>query len=157
MSRRSVAVVQVEQTEKNRLSLRKRPNPVTEPQNVVAVAGADESILVREERVWLEERLAAGLQKTRNVLKVIHDDSLADDDEFDQLLEMQSLGEVLAALNGNEKKQESVPAQVFLSVFNDEEWSELEKFEQAIAAADEAELRLLASTKNVVGHEKYGH
>jgi hypothetical protein len=109
MSRRSVAVGGVEQTEKNRLSLRKRPNPVTEPQNVVAVAGADESTLVREERVWLEERLAVGLEKTRNVLKVFDNDSLADDDDFDQLLAMQSLGEVLVGLNarGNSKKKKS--------------------------------------------------
>ena len=149
MSRRSVAVVQVEPTEKNRLSLRKRPNPVAEPQNVVAVAGSDESTLVREERVWLEERLAVGLEKTRNVLKVINNDSLAGDDEFDQLLEMQSLGEVLTALNGKDEKkrqkveEESIPARVFRSVFGEEEWSELEKSDQAITAADDAELRLL--------------
>jgi hypothetical protein len=146
---RTLVETQKKSPEKNPKSARKRANPEPEPQNAVAVVGADESTLVGAERKWLEGRLVVGLEKTRSVLAVIENDSLADNDEFDQLLEMQSLEEVLAALNakGNNKKKkgcdESVAAMVFRSVFSDEEWSELEKSDQVIANATESELRML--------------
>ena len=140
MKGRRGSAVQVEEQKKNGLSLRKRPNPEAEHQNVVALVGADESTLVREERVWLEERLAVGWEST----KVIDNDSLAGDDEYDHLLEMKSVGKVLTALNGKgnsgKSKKESVAAR---SLFGDEELAQMEPSEQAIADADESQLSLL--------------
>lgn len=60
------------------MALRKRAHSVREPQTAVAVAGAGESILVGDERKWREENLVIGLEKTREVLKIINDESLAD-------------------------------------------------------------------------------
>jgi hypothetical protein len=132
------------------LLLRKRPAAVAEGQDIIALAGADESTLVREERTWLQGRLVVGLEKTKKVLSVFDNDALADETEFDKLSEMRSLEEFLAALNGNgdkskrrKKKEESVVGRVLRSVFNHEEWAELEASDEAIASTDEGGLRML--------------
>ena len=70
MRRPSVSVVQLEERKKS-VSPRKRANLIAEGQNIVAVAGANESTLVEVERTWLKGRLVVGLEKTRAVLDVI--------------------------------------------------------------------------------------
>ena len=54
---------------------------------------------------------------------------------------------MIAALNGignsAKSKKESPAAQVFRSVFSDEEWAEMEASDQAIADGDESQLRML--------------
>jgi hypothetical protein len=133
---------------KKRVTLRKREVDTREDEGDIidAVAMEEESTLMREEKVWLHGRLVVGLEKTRSVLAVIKDDSLADDKVFEESSDKQSLGEVLAALNGNNRKknhgEESI-AQMFRSLFNDEEWTELEASNQAISAGDEGKLRML--------------
>jgi outer membrane biosynthesis protein TonB len=93
----------------------------------------------------LDERkttiIAVGLQKTRAILDVFEHDFNNDDYDFDALLELDSVEEVVAALNGSLKS--SVPAQVFRNVFHDDEWAELEASDVAIAVADDAALRVL--------------
>jgi len=159
MRSQSVSVVQLEERKKS-VSPRKRANLIAEGQNIVAVAGANESTLAEVERTWLKGRLVVGLEKTRAVLEVINTDFLADDAEFDAISNMQSLAEVLAALSDNgveqedsnrkrrkkaveEKEEESVAVRIFRSVFSDEEWAELEASDQAIISADEGRLRML--------------
>ena len=85
--------------------------------------------------------IAVGLQKTRAILDVFEHDFNNDDYDFDALLELDSVEEVVAALNGSLKS--SVPAQVFRNVFHDDEWAELEASDVAIAVADDAALRVL--------------
>lgn len=164
MRGRSGSAVQVEQEKKNRVSLRKRPNPEAGPPDAIAAAGTDESTLIREERAWLEGRLVIGLEKTRNILEVFDNDSLADDDVFDAILEMKTLEEVLAGLNGKgdgkKKKEESVAARAFRSVFSAEAWAELEASDQAVVSGDESQLRMLRlerRTKITLEDEKRGH
>lgn len=83
------------------------------------------------------------LKKMRSVLLAFDDDAFADDAAFEDLLEVQSLDGVLALLNEGNEGGESLPAKVFASMFSEEEWSELEASEQAIAEADEGKLRVL--------------
>jgi hypothetical protein len=144
MRRRTAsAAMVVEAPKKKRLTLR-RKGQAKEPENGKEVEVAtEESTLVRDERLWLRKRLEVALQKTRTVLDAVKSDFFADDDVFDDIFEMQSLQIVLTALNGLGNEKESLPTQVFMSMFTDEEWNELQVSEQAIADADEGKLRLL--------------
>jgi hypothetical protein len=105
---------------------------------------------VREERDWVHKRLQVALQKTRIVLDAVKSDAFADDNVFNEMLEMQSLQIVLTALNGKENDDESLATQVFMSMFTDEEWNELQVSEQAIGDADEGKLRLLRLNRQYV-------
>jgi hypothetical protein len=168
MSRRSAAVVVLEPEKKIENTLRKGVKRVHEDAHQLIAPGADESTLVEEERVWLQGRLVIGLEKTRNILEVFENDSLANG--FEELLDMQSVDDVIAELNaltarmvnnkggskgakvalkGAKSKNAtseiglSVSVKVFKSVFSDEEWAELEESSQAVAAEDEVRLRVL--------------
>jgi hypothetical protein len=146
----AVVAIVAESPEKKRLTLRKRRVDTREEEgDIIDAVAREESALLREEKVWLHGRLVVALEKTRSVLAVVKDDSLADNVVFEEILQLQSLDEVLAVLNGNnnsikkKREEENIGAQMFRCLFNDEEWTELEESEQAIAAADEAKLRLL--------------
>jgi hypothetical protein len=144
MRRRSASVVVVETPleERRRLTLRKKKKGKEKKGNEIEVMD-EESVLVREEKSWLHRRLEVGLEKTRSVLDAVKSDAFAHEGLFDELLEMQSLKTLLNALNAMGSKKESLPEQVFMSMFTDEEWSELQASEEAIADADEGKLRLL--------------
>jgi hypothetical protein len=105
MKRRSASVAVVEAPKKTRLTLRKHKVEARDEANVIAAVIQEGSTLVREEKVWLHGRLVVGLEKSRSVLAVIKDDSLADDKVFEEISDKQSLGEVLAALNGNNRRK----------------------------------------------------
>jgi hypothetical protein len=105
----------------------------------------EESALVREERIWLTNRLQVALEKTRSVLDAVQSNAFADESVFNELLEMQTLEAVMAALKAMNRKrgEESLPARVFISMFTDEEWSELEASQLAISNWNEGALRTL--------------
>jgi hypothetical protein len=140
----AIAVIPEKPEREKRVTLtQKRPAPEENqaPQPLQLQLQQEESQLLREEKAWLKGRLAVGLQKTRAILDVFEHDLDNDDYDFDALLELDSVEEVVAALNGSLKA--SVPAQVFRNVFHDDEWAELEASDSAIAAADDAALRVL--------------
>ena len=85
------------------------------------------------------------LEKTRSVLDAVKSHAFANEGVFENLLEMQTLEAVMAALNAmnNKRGEESLPAQVFASMFTDEEWSELEASERAITNRNEGAVRTL--------------
>jgi hypothetical protein len=91
----AVVVVITESPPKKRISLRKRK--VDEEEDNVEAVVEGESALVREERTRLGGRLVVVLEKTRTILDVIENDMLADDKVFNDISDMQSLEEVLAA------------------------------------------------------------
>jgi hypothetical protein len=99
----------------------------------------EESSLVSDEQVWLTNRLQVALQKTRSVLDAVQSNAFADESVFNELLEMQTLEAVMGALKAMNSKrgEESLPARVFMSMFTDEEWSELEASQLAISNQNE--------------------
>jgi hypothetical protein len=89
--------------------------------------------------VWLTNRLQVALEKTRSVLDAVQSNAFADESVFNELLEMQTLEAVMGALKAMNSKrgEESLPARVFMSMFTDEEWSELEASQLAISNQNE--------------------
>lgn len=96
----------------------------------------DEDDLIAAERTWFTKGIREGLTRARAVLKVIKNDVLDGDDEFERLAQLSSLEGLMNALPG-------IPGQVFRAWFTFEEWQELELSEAYIASESYGRLRTL--------------
>jgi hypothetical protein len=61
-------------------------------------------VLYWEERARLRERLVVTQKKTRSILGVFHNDALADDNAFEDILKLKTLEDVLTAMMKTKKK-----------------------------------------------------
>jgi hypothetical protein len=147
--RTSDVFVGEENAKKKRQTLRSRKRSDADGMEIEAVNA--ESALVREERIWLTNRLEVGLEKTRSVLDAVQSNAFADESVFGELLEMPTLEAVMGALKAMNSKrgEESLPARVFMSMFTDEEWSELEASQLAISNQNEGAVLTLRLKKTI--------
>lgn len=98
------------------------------------VARRQGSALLDAERAWFTRRVTDMLHRTRRVLLVFHGAGLEDEERFQELCRSSNLDELCDGLG-------VAVREVFQSLFDEEEWSELERSSRNIAEGSEALIR----------------